>query len=286
MSRMSRIWRCLFGVLLLAALAVSLAASAHASRGVSSSPRTAVAAGAQSEALLPNDDSHLYVWKGPDGEPLPIQTDEEILDFLRTATPVSLDWVGRGITDPQIIVLDKDGVRARAIFHAHDLTHQRVRLSDGSYYVQLRDSSYAQCAGYVMARMLGLNNVPPTVMRWIRGKTGSLQIWVEDSFTDKERMEERIQPPDLSRFRKRGANMKVFDALIGNVDRNAGNIIYDPGDLQVLDDRPYAWLPGDTATDRARQHRTDRAGFVGASSGARRGRSEGGDERIARVGRD
>ena len=40
-------------------------------------------------------------WKDPDGNPLPFQTDEEIIEFLRTAEIESIEDIGIGVTKPR-----------------------------------------------------------------------------------------------------------------------------------------------------------------------------------------
>ena len=73
------------------------------------------------------------LWLGADGTTLPLQTDEEVLEFLRTAE-ISL--------------------------------------------------------------LLGLDNVPPMVIRKHGREDGSLQMWVEESMTEGERMDRRLDNRD------------------------------------------------------------------------------------------
>ena len=42
-----------------------------------------------------------------------------------------------------------------------------------------------------------------------------------------ERREEKIDPPDRLRFRRQFYDMRVFDNLVNNTDRNSGNILFD-----------------------------------------------------------
>lgn len=52
-------------------------------------------------------------------------------------------------------------------------------MSDGSYFMRLRDYYMFERAAYVLARMLGLDNVPPTVIRRFGRNRASLQMWGE-----------------------------------------------------------------------------------------------------------
>ena len=40
--------------------------------------------------------------------------------------------------------------------------------------------------------MLGTNRVPVTVSRSLNGEPGSLQAWVDDAFSERERFEDKI----------------------------------------------------------------------------------------------
>lgn len=73
--------------------------------------------------------------------------------------------------------------------------------------------------------------VPPTVARTIDGQSGALTVWVYGcrSFSEAD-------APRTPALAERLARMRTFDYLIGNVDRNLGNILADPGwDLVLLD---------------------------------------------------
>ena len=54
-------------------------------------------------------------WLGPDGNQLPFRNDSEILEFLRTAEVVSIKTIPTGVTKPQKVLLEKDGVRMNAL---------------------------------------------------------------------------------------------------------------------------------------------------------------------------
>jgi hypothetical protein len=73
--------------------------------------------------------------------------------------------------------------------------------------------------------MLGLNMVPPTVERIYKTQKGSLQLWVEDAMTEKERKEKHLEPPDLNQWNRQIFQLRLFDNLIYNIDRNLGNLL-------------------------------------------------------------
>src|SRR3990172_7433868 len=57
---------------------------------------------------------------GPDGNSLPFENDDELMEFLRTAEVIDGSTIGRGITRAQKMLLEKNGVRAHAIFREFD----------------------------------------------------------------------------------------------------------------------------------------------------------------------
>ncbi len=167
-------------------------------------------------------------WTDPEGKPLPFASDAELLAFLATAEVKSEKRFAGGVTFPTKVLLEKDGVRADAIFR--DVNEESTTASfgggrDGLYF---RDSYIYEPAAYKLSRMLGLDNVPPATLRKLNHKSGSMQIWVENAMTQKSMKEKNIQPPDLKRWNKQLQMINTFDALIYNTDRNSGNLIITP----------------------------------------------------------
>jgi hypothetical protein len=69
--------------------------------------------------------------------------------------------------------------------------------------------------------------VPPTVERTLEGTKGSLQLWIENAMSEAERLEKKIDPPDAEAWRRQIWEVRVFDQLVYNIDRNLGNLLYD-----------------------------------------------------------
>ena len=87
--------------------------------------------------------------------------------------------------------------------------------------------------------MLGLNMVPPTIIRKINKKKGSLQLWVDDCKLYGDVMNIVPATQDWSHQLSR---MKIFDNLILNEDRNARNFLVDPEHDIILIDHSRAFL--------------------------------------------
>lgn len=168
-------------------------------------------------------------WYDVDGNVLPFRDDEEIVAFLRTAPIVDQAFIGSGVTKPKKLTLERDGVRVHASFRYFHEEKRNVRLADGSNEMFFLDSYRNEVPAYELGRLLGMDNIPPTVLREVDGQEGSVQIWVEDSVTQKQRTEEGTPVPGtvVVRFNRQTHDMDVFDNLVRNIDRNAGNIVWD-----------------------------------------------------------
>lgn len=204
---------------------MAFAASDRRESGESAGPVTAVPA--TTAASMPTTAVTTRRWYGPEGEDIPLRTDDQVLEFLAAAEIVDSGRVGEGIAQAQWMILERDGVRMRAIFHDIDQKLDRIRVG-GAFYMRFTDSWRAQCAAYELSRLMGLDNVPPTVQRRIGRSTGSLQAWVEDGMTDMKRREKQLKPPDYRQYIQENRIMQVWDNLIYNIDRHAGNILFDP----------------------------------------------------------
>jgi hypothetical protein len=179
------------------------------------------------EALTPDQAAHR--WVDADGKPMPFETEEQILEFLKTADVVADKTItSGGITQPHKLQIEKDGVRSDAIFRA--VAEERMQGNTGGGRADLffKDSYIFEPAAYQLSRMLGLDNVPPSTLRAIKGTKGSIQIWLEKAMTEEDRVKKNIQPPNDQQWQKQVQIMNVFDALIFNTDRNRGNILIDP----------------------------------------------------------
>ena len=138
----------------------------------------------------------------------------ELEEFLREAKVTDRKKIGKGITNPEKVTLELDGVVRHAIYKKVDKKH---------------DSWRNEVAAYELDKLLGLNMVPPTVKRSIRGRKGCLQLWVTG--TVMHEYEERIPDPDD--WRRQVSVMWLFDDLIANIDRHLNNAMVSP-DHQLL----------------------------------------------------
>ena len=167
------------------------------------------------------------VWFRADGTPSPLVTTTEVEAFLSEAKVISWERIGTGVTEPKKVLLEKDGLQMHAIFRSVDIHKQTWHDPNAGPRLNFRDSCFYECAAYQLSKMLGLRNVPPVVRRKLKGKTGTLQIWIENTMMEIDRLKNRIMPPDTGYWSRQHRVLKLFDQLIYNDDRNLGNILID-----------------------------------------------------------
>jgi hypothetical protein len=135
--------------------------------------------------------------------------------MLRTAEVTSVERIPIGVTRP------------RCAWVAPGLPFKRMAwktLRPGMYQ-GFYESYRSEIAAYELDKLLGLGMVPPTVERKIKDETGAAQLWVENV----ERWDAKNPPrgPDDRASALQSVRLKMFDQLIGNIDRNQGNLLYD-----------------------------------------------------------
>jgi hypothetical protein len=82
-------------------------------------------------------------------------------------------------------------------------------------------------AGYRLAVLLGMDNVPMSVERQVEGKRAAVTWWIDNVRMDeKERLRQKTFGPDPGRTSLQIHVMRVFDELIQNTDRNQANILW------------------------------------------------------------
>jgi hypothetical protein len=145
-------------------------------------------------------------------------TDPELKEFLSQAEVIDSRYLGRGSTRPRLVVLEKNGQQRRGVF-------KTVESEGDPSADEAADRYQHEVAAYRLDRRLGLHLVPVTVLRDLDGLRGSLQTWVEGA-VDQEAAE--AYELDLYKTEITGRQLalgEVFDALIGNQDRRASDVL-------------------------------------------------------------
>ena len=137
--------------------------------------------------------------------------------FLQKAKITAREEIGTGITKPERVTLELGDEVRQAVF-------KRVDLESDSWRYEV--------AAYQLDRVLGIDMVPPTVPRSVKGRKGCLQLWVEGSTLANY----EGTPSDLEAWRRQISVMWLFDDLIANIDRHLNNAVVSPDSrLQLID---------------------------------------------------
>ena len=217
MSRLSRLGFLAPGALAAAVILVSTPAN-QVGAGQASEPAAEVGAPRVFEIAR-------HVWRDADGEPLPFQSDDEIIDFLRTATPIEFEAIDTGRTKPRKVLLERDGVRKHAIFrYVHSEGGFAIKPSGESRRPSY-DSYRHEVAAYRISRMLGFDFVPPVTLRELEGEPGAVQIWIENASMGRSGDDKAADES----WRFQYYRMLVLDSLLYNFDRAGSNVLTGPG---------------------------------------------------------
>ncbi|MEN6631467.1 MAG: hypothetical protein ABFD84_03470, partial [Candidatus Polarisedimenticolia bacterium] len=155
--------------------------------------------------------------------------DRRVEEALLKGKIVEQEALSDGITHPVRLTLRHGGVELRAVYKNVD---EETRGATRSTMIEehFTDRYVYEVAAYRLDRLLGLGFVPPTVLREVDGKRGSVQYWIEDAVSLGEMITAGRQPRNVERFRVNKISMNVLDALIYNIDRRPVHILIAPAD--------------------------------------------------------
>jgi hypothetical protein len=148
--------------------------------------------------------------------------------YLRAAPIVRLEALDVGVTRPKRAFFARGGLVASAAWKP-----LRPGFRNGFW-----ESYKSEIAAYELDKLLDLGMVPVVVERKIDGVFGAAILWLEGVRTWTE-VQALHQPPS---WQRQLARMKLFDDLIGNPDRNKGNLLADAGWNLYLIDHSRAFL--------------------------------------------
>ena len=142
---------------------------------------------------------------------------------LKTARVTRLEDIGTGVTKPRRAHLEPAEPFESLVWKAIPPSRRT------GYW----ESYKSEIAAYQLDRLLGMHVVPPAVERTIGGETGAAIMWLDAIQSVKQK---GGQVPSGEIWGKAIRRMIMFDDLICNRDRNAGNILIgDPGELILID---------------------------------------------------
>lgn len=184
--------------------------------------------------------------------------DDEIEAFLRTARIVARRRVPSGVTMTVRATLSDGALTHDAQIQQVDITETLFAAGKASE-TNFRDSYQFNIAGYRLARLLGMDNVPVSVPRLVDGKPAAVTWWIDDvEMDEKTRAERQVSGPMPLRTVNQLLNMRVFDELIQNRDRNGGNALWTRHWKLWLIDHTRAFRLGRELVSPDRLARVDR----------------------------
>ncbi len=147
-------------------------------------------------------------------------------EFLRTAKVIRSRQLSSGVTSPYRLTLDAGGVVHDAAFQS--INERRMQADFGARGMELNftDSHHFNLAAFTIAGLVGLDGMMPvTVHRNWDGHEGTITWWIDDAFEERTRLKEKRQPPNALAWSHQMHKMRVFGALVGDSDRNLGNVL-------------------------------------------------------------
>ena len=179
--------------------------------------------------------------------------------FLQNAKIVATKSTKKGVTLPKRVTLSDGRVTHDAQIQDVDIALAIFEVGPKNTEVDFKDTYRYNIAGYRLSRLLGLDNVPMSVERKINGKPAAMTWWIDDVILDEgERQKKRTVGPNPSRTASQIHILRVFDELIQNRDRNAGNLLWTADWKMWMIDHTRAFRLGKDLLKPQQLERVDR----------------------------
>ncbi|HLG58104.1 MAG TPA: hypothetical protein VI485_22345 [Vicinamibacterales bacterium] len=162
---------------------------------------------------------------------------EDMEQFLLQASIVGTKKAPKGVTDARRVTLSDGRVTHDAQIQHVDIAKALFDVDPKHTEVNFKDSYRYNIAAYRLARLLGLTNVPMSVERVVGGKPSAVTWWIDAPvINESARQKTKAISPNPVRTDGYLNLMRVFDELIQNRDRNAGNMLWESdGRLWMID---------------------------------------------------
>ena len=191
--------------------------------------------------------------------PAPLPSPEAMEEFLLNAELSDIREIGVGVTGARRAVASHGRLTHDVHIQTVDVRRSALRVGGGRVERNFRDSYAYNIAAYRLAVLLGMDNVPMSVLRTVGGERAAVTWWVDDvAMTERERTAQRTYGPNPSRTVEQFYTMYVFDELIQNRDRNQGNMLWTSDWKMWLIDHTRAFRPDVEITEPVRLTRVRR----------------------------
>jgi hypothetical protein len=173
----------------------------------------------------------------------------------------------RGVTDAYRVTLS-DGQRMHdAQVQNVDIFRDRFEVTPKYTEFNFRDTYRYNIAAYRLARLIGLDNVPMSVPRMVDAKQAAVTWWIDDvAMNEGARLKLSARDrlgPNPSRTNAYIHILRVFDELIQNRDRNAGNLLWTKDWTMWMIDHTRAFRTDPALRNPKLLERCERSLFAG-----------------------
>ena len=168
----------------------------------------------------------------------------EMENFLLEGRVVKNVRVLKGVTDARQVTLSNGVITHDAQIQTVDIAKPLFEVAPKQTEINFRDCYCYNIAAYRLAVLLGLDNVPMSVKRVVEDKPAAVTWWLEEVMDEGDRRKEKLAHSNPLRAADYYGVMYVFDELIQNRDRNAGNIMWERDSRMWMIDHTRAFRLG------------------------------------------
>ena len=191
----------------------------------------------------------------------PTLTLDEQENFLLMARIVKSRGVSKGVTGTVRATLSDGTVTHDASIQSIDESMREFKSNRGTEF-NFRDYWGYNVAAYKIDRLLDIKMTPPSVKRHFNNKPSAFTWWVDDVIMDEgERLKQKASAPDTDYWNRQMWVIRLFDQLIGNVDRNLGNLLIDKSWTVWMIDHSRAFRLNDKVKTPANLTKCERTVF-------------------------
>ncbi len=159
----------------------------------------------------------------------PVLDRESQTAFLRTAKVIRSRQLSTGVTSPYRLTLSDGVVTHDAGFQSVDERRSHADFGPRGVEYNFVDSHHYNLAAYTIAGLVGLDAMMPvTVHRDWNGRSGTLTWWIDNAIEERVRRKEKREAPNRVLWAHQMYKMRAFAVLVGDTDRNLGNMLITP----------------------------------------------------------
>jgi hypothetical protein len=147
--------------------------------------------------------------------------------FLLHADIKATIKVSKGVTKARQVRMSDGLVTHDAQVQDVDISLPIFEVDPKHTEVNFKDSYRYNVAAYRLSLLLGLDNVPMSVERVVDHKPSAVTWWIDGVMMEEgDRLKKKTYGPQPVRTLGQLSVLRVFDELIQNRDRNAGNLVW------------------------------------------------------------